>query len=324
MAWQNPSNRRLHGVLMTCGIVAMVLSVPAISNACCFLDRLFGCGRPTYCAPAAAPACAPCAPACAPCGQTCGYVPSYQTYYRPVPVVTYRPVTACDPCSGCCTTSYMPSRAWGYQACLLPTTTYRVAYSPCATTCAPCGGYTGCATGCSPCGTGGCGVATYGASTGCSSCSVPTAGPMAPVPSAADMSAPAMGTPGTVVPGTTTAPSGPTYEGGAPGPAPKVTPAPAAPGASGTSTEGSLGRGISSDRVVPRAVVPSVPAGDRGLRSNITIPTQPPETPNRTTMRSVRTAAYHQDIPMANAARAARPGYNPEGLDDSGWRQARD
>jgi hypothetical protein len=318
--------QELRGWMMTLGVGAILLGAPAASNACCFLDSLFGCGRTTYYQPvAAAPACAPCAP----CGQTCQYTPQtyFRTYYRPVPVLAYRPVAACDPCGGA-TTAYQPVRSWGYQACLVPYTTYRVGYSvPCATGCAPC--MTGCSSlsGCSSCGSYG--ATTYGApASGCSSCGAPAASTTltpTPMPRADDMSAPSINSPASPAPGTT-------YEGGAAGPGLRngngaapgtvITPAPVnsatQPGAA--APESRVRSPIQPEQSSQRPIVPGVPARDNGLRYNIQVPPQPPETPNRVTSRPVQQAAHYQLI----AAPKAAPAYSPEGLDDSGWRQSHD
>lgn len=119
----------MRGVVMSCGVAVMLLAAPAQSNACGFLDCLFGCGgaaQTTYRAPYApqtyAPVYAP---------QTCRYVPQtcYRTVYRRVPVTTYRAVTGSNPCTGCPVTYYRPVTAWTSQAYSIPYTTYRLVYS---------------------------------------------------------------------------------------------------------------------------------------------------------------------------------------------------
>ncbi len=150
------SVEKFRGLALACGAAMMLLAMPGEGKACCCLDGLFGgcCGgaaKTTYAPPyaptyaAAYPSCgcaAPCsscgcAAPCSSCGcaapcatcapQTCMYLPQtyYRTYYRPVAVTAYSPVTTCSPCSGCCT-SYYPTTAWSYQPCLVPYTTYRV------------------------------------------------------------------------------------------------------------------------------------------------------------------------------------------------------
>jgi hypothetical protein len=149
--------QRLRGVVIACGVAAMLLSAPAESNACC--DWLFGGWgaqttyrapyfAPTYAPAYSAPACSSCAPqsyapaystsACTSCApQTVRYVPQtyYRTVYRQVPVTTYGAFSGCDPCTGCPVTYYRPVTSWAYQAALMPYATYRIvysdAYSPC-------------------------------------------------------------------------------------------------------------------------------------------------------------------------------------------------
>jgi hypothetical protein len=57
---------------------------------------------------------------CTYCPQTC-----YQTAYRQVPVTVYRPVTACDPCTGCPVTTMQACTTTTVQAYRVPVTTYR-------------------------------------------------------------------------------------------------------------------------------------------------------------------------------------------------------
>ena len=87
-----------------------------------------------------------CRPArCPPCTP----IATYRISYRPVPTVAYMPVVGIDPCSGCAVTTYRPTRAWTYQAALVPYPNYQVGYDPivgygaCGSCggCAPCGGY---------------------------------------------------------------------------------------------------------------------------------------------------------------------------------------
>lgn len=128
-------------------IAVIALSVAAFSapqsDACEFLRRCFG--GATYYRPytaAYAPVC--CArPVCCP-QPTVSYMPQtcYRTVYQSVPVVAYRPVTACDPCTGCPRTVMQPVTSYVSQARLVGYTSYRpvVAASyagACATGCAP-------------------------------------------------------------------------------------------------------------------------------------------------------------------------------------------
>jgi hypothetical protein len=60
-------------------------------------------------------------------GQTVNYMPQtcYRTVYVNAPVVAYRPMSACDPCTGCATTVMRPVVSYVTQARLVPYTTYR-------------------------------------------------------------------------------------------------------------------------------------------------------------------------------------------------------
>ncbi len=103
--------------------------------------------------------------------QCCRYVPQtcYRTVYTNVPVTTYRPISSCDPCTGCVTTCMKPCTTYQRQAQSVPYTTYRMVcetrYTP-VTSCAP-----ACSTGCDMCScpTGSCttgSCATGGCATG--------------------------------------------------------------------------------------------------------------------------------------------------------------
>ena len=78
------------------------------------------------------------------CGQVVNYMPQtcYRTVYVNAPVVAYRPVTACDPCTGCPTTVMRPVTSFATQARLVPYTTYRpvvtAGYAPVVPACATC------------------------------------------------------------------------------------------------------------------------------------------------------------------------------------------
>ena len=105
------------------------------------------------------------APTCAP--QTCMYLPTtyYRTYYRPLAVTAYSPVTSCGACGCPCTTCYYPTTAWTYQPCLVPYTSYRVVYS---NPCSACG--CGCGSCCGGCGCGSCFGGCGSCGSGCGSC----------------------------------------------------------------------------------------------------------------------------------------------------------
>jgi hypothetical protein len=108
--------------------VATVLWLSAAeSRACGLLDWLFprrAAARTTFYAPATLTA------AYAP-AQTCYYLPqtSYRVTYQRVPVMTYRAVTACDPCTGAAVTTYRPVLGFTHEARMIPYTTYRIAYA---------------------------------------------------------------------------------------------------------------------------------------------------------------------------------------------------
>ena len=105
--------------------------------------------------------CSPCAtPGATTCfkpQQCCRYVPQtcYRTEYCNVPVTTYRPVTTCDPCTGCTTTTMKPCTTYQRQARQVPYTSYRMVcetrYTP-ITSCQP----AMCAPCSNPCGMGAC------------------------------------------------------------------------------------------------------------------------------------------------------------------------
>ncbi|MGD9723060.1 MAG: hypothetical protein AB7O59_17185 [Pirellulales bacterium] len=140
-------------------IVLTCLSLPASqADACEFLRRCFGGHQAAYYAPPA-PVCCP-QPACCP-QPTVSYMPQtcYRTVYQNVPVVAYRPMTACDPCTGCPRTVMQPVTSYVAQPRLVAYTSYRPVVtanycpSPCATGCAPVtAAYapSPCATGCAP------------------------------------------------------------------------------------------------------------------------------------------------------------------------------
>jgi hypothetical protein len=122
------------------GAVAVAFcSLPGESQA---IFHWFGacCGRaaPVAVAPVTVAPAVAATPSCDPCAQTVAYVPTtaYRVQYVSTPVVTYRPVTACAPCTGL-TTSYMPVTAYQTTAQYVPYTTYRITYPaavPVATT----------------------------------------------------------------------------------------------------------------------------------------------------------------------------------------------
>ncbi|MGC3966983.1 MAG: hypothetical protein QM775_06315 [Pirellulales bacterium] len=106
---------------------------------------------------------------CTPQGQqlVCNYVPQtcYRTQVVQVPVTTYRPVTSCDPCTGCQTVCMKPQVCYQQQVKYVPYTSYRLQYSlqqpTCGTTSmtyyaptAAAAAYVAPASGCSSCNAG--------------------------------------------------------------------------------------------------------------------------------------------------------------------------
>lgn len=124
----NRNYRRLRFWATMPAIAALLM--PADAQA------IFGCLQKRYDAAAAQYG----ANVCTPQGQqlVCNYVP--QTCYRAqmvsVPVTTYRPVTSCDPCTGCQTTCMRPQVCYQQQVKYTPYSTYRLQYSLQQPTCA--------------------------------------------------------------------------------------------------------------------------------------------------------------------------------------------
>ena len=213
----NRNYRRLRFWATMPAIAALLM--PADAHA------IFGCLQRRYDAAAAQYG----ANVCTPQGQqlVCNYVP--QTCYRAqmvsVPVTTYRPVTSCDPCTGCQTVCMRPQVCYQQQVKYTPYSTYRLQYSLQQPTCA-----TTATTYYAPVA-----AATYAApATGCSSCN-----------SGATTTyyAPAVATPSPVTYGSNYAPAA-TY----------------APATSATPTYG----GASSMRPAAGYAYPSTPAGIGG------------------------------------------------------------
>lgn len=130
--------RTTRATMLACSAAAVLLAVPAQGWGCPLLDCLFGWARrcpPAYqtAYPTAvyAPVASTATSACP--SQTCYYVPQtrYRTVSQCVPVTTLRPVTCCDPSTGCPVTTYRPVTVWTTQSRLVPYTTYRVVSAPC-------------------------------------------------------------------------------------------------------------------------------------------------------------------------------------------------
>ncbi|MEI8374224.1 MAG: hypothetical protein WCJ35_15485 [Planctomycetota bacterium] len=361
MNWTN-----LRRVMITCCATAVLLGAPRHGWAECALwNWLFGNGQTTYAAPYCPPnvyvptalacGCAPtqCAPTqCAPAQpacQSCTPTATYRISYRPVPTVAYMPVVGIDPCSGCAVTTYRPTRAWTYQASLLPYSTFRVGYAPvgfgsCGS-CAPNNGYSASYGGCVPRGMGGCsscntGVSSgYVPSNGCSSCAsspVPLSG--TPLPRPSDMSQPPVASPPLTAPSLPATIGPPTAAPLTPGSSlevpktygPGATSAPISPSAPGAGTSsGTFYRGPVSNEgssgVEPLRIqnIPPISNGPQLSPS----PNARPEKENRTTSRHVLQATYFQllqsppaSVPAQMIATPVRT--TPQPVDDSGWQHA--
>ncbi len=173
------ANSKTRKILLVCCVAAVILLIaPAASQACGCFDWLWGCCGSRAAAPTYAPAYSVQYPLAA---QTCNYVPqtSYRTVLRTVPTTVYRPVSYCDPCTGCARITYRPITSYVRSAQLVPYTTYRPVwtsscYTPCATPCA-----TTCGTTCGS----SFGTTIYaGAASDCSSCVSTPATTLAPTP----------------------------------------------------------------------------------------------------------------------------------------------
>jgi hypothetical protein len=301
--------------VLACGMAVVLLGAPARSDA--FFCNWFGCGgcfgvnRTTYrplfsglgCC--AAPACNPCAT------QTCNYVP--QTCYRSqcvnVPVTTYRPVSSCDPCTGCPVTTLRPTTSFVQQVRYVPYTTYRPA---CTTGCAPAVATTVAA----PVATTYYSTTIQANAAPASNCCTPAAATVpattysAPVTSYAPTTvAPATVVPSTVVPSTVT-------------PAIPVTPAPTLNGTPAVPQSYDANRpGPSYQPLKPIPQNGDSGSATPGSSSSNSYPllsdphsrtTSLPQTPRLEAERSLVTPAVY-----------VAPSKTEQTLDDSGWRAAR-
>ncbi len=110
----------------------------------------------------------------------------YRPVTRAVQMTSYQPVTSCDPCSGCPTTTYRPVTVMGTQTCYIPQQPcQRTLYRPLSyrsffgggccsgTTTAYAAPRCGVSCGTSTCATGACGTASY-VDSGSSCCSTTT------------------------------------------------------------------------------------------------------------------------------------------------------
>ncbi len=286
--------------------------------------------------------------AAAPATTVCSYVPqtAYQAVYRPVPVTAYQPIATWDPCTGCTTTAYRPVIAWGYQAQLVPTTTYRMVCStPAVTYAPPAATYGSLGTPVWSSSVAGVGCGTCAPATGVPSLSpmpsplstppssgapMTTPGPVPSTPSAAGASG-ASGT-GLSAPGTSAAGSGGT--GGA---SPAASPAPSSPGTpSGTTPTYAPPPGSTTPPTGPLS--PSAPGrsgslfDSPGFRLRVTpgpatpssTPVAPSQgTPGRTALRPVIPASFVQEVPAVPARPVVRSSATGQPLDVGGWQPMR-
>ena len=283
------------------------------SQACGLWNWLFPnrAARTTYSAPGVA-APAPFA------GYTAAYAPHtafyapqtvYRTAYQRVPVVTYRPVGAVDPCTGCPTTTYRPVVGYAHQARMIPYTTYRIGYvnpaavalpAPVVASVAPAG-----------CPTSACGATTtYYPPAQPATVYYPPAQPTTvyypPAQPATVYYPPAQ--------------QSTTYY--AP-PANGALPGPAAPNAN-DSTPKTFENG-GNDASQDKTPLQPIPRLESQFNSTPMAPTLiDPE--NRTTSRAVRSAVHYQ--PVSEARTVAPAGMSSQAvapmLNDGGWRASRD
>ncbi len=290
----------------------------------------------------------PVAAAATPAATVCSYVPqtAYQAVYRPVPVTAYQPITTWDPCTGCATTAYRPVTAWGYQAQLVPTTTYRMVCTAPATTYAP------------P-------AVSYGTlaapvlsgsvvSPACGACApstgVPTLSPMpsplsTPLPSGTPMTVPGPvpsasaggGTSGAAGQAPASGATGTGGTAGATGAGPSTAPGPGAPASpSGTTPTYAPPPGSTTPPTGP--ISPSAPGrsgslfDSPGFRLRVspgsTMPSStpvspPPGRPGRTALLPVIPASFTQEARQTVAAPAARSHVTGQPLDVGGWQPVR-
>ena len=292
--------RNFHRIGASLSALAL-LAMPGQASACWFCHRpapVIANYAPAPCTSCATPVVANyapvvAAPACAPCTQTCNYVPQtcYRSVITSVPVTTYRPVSTCDPCTGCPRTVLQPVTAYMQQTQLVPYTSYRPVmstscYSPCAT---------------SPCASGACGTAVTAAyapaySSGYAPMSMssyaPTSTYAAPAPSCC-------GTPSVAAPPTVITPA----------PAAPATIVPADPASvpptlesTGTIQESSAIKSESRLQVTPIPPMQSPASAPRELSPQ-----------DRSAARPLRGWSY---VPVAQGA-------NAPPVEDSGWRSSR-
>jgi hypothetical protein len=297
------ANHMAKSLVIACGMAVSLLGAPSESQALfhnwfgCGGCGLFGANRTTYrplfsglgCC--ASPVCNTCAtPACGTCAtQTCNYVP--QTCYRSqcvnVPVTTYRPVSSCDPCTGCPVTTLRPTTSFVRQVRYVPYTTYRPV---CTTGCAPAVATTIAAP-----------AATAYYPTTIQANAAPAASCCTP---AASVSVPATtyGAPTTMTPATPVIPA---------------TPIPALNGTPAIPQNYDANRQSPSDQ----QQLKPIPQSDSTQGANSTRPLL--SDPYSRTTRLPATEPVDHERPLVTHAVFASPSKSDETLDDGGWRAAR-
>ena len=363
MSW----NKHRGIAIAFCAAFFAISSAATSRAGCC--DWLFGKGQTTYSMPYTAPtvyvsnySVVPAQPACgcatvanyASACSTCAPTTAYRIAYRPVPTVTYMPVTSVDSSSGCAVTMYQPARTWTYYGSLVPYTAGYAApaYPGCGSCsscggcsscgCAPPSGYSSCYGGCSTCGVpaGGCSscsagvTASYAAApSGCSSCGV--GGTVLPGP--AEMSQPPVSPSTTIIPSAPVTLGTPALAPTAPIEAPAKTyapnsgEAPVAPGApaaaNGSSTDNRsfrLPAATEAGRTIDPPHVQGVPPVVEGPKLMAPTPAPLPEGSDRVTSLPVIRASYFQLLAPPPATVPAQTVSAPSAssnlpADDAGW-----
>lgn len=300
------------GMVMACGMAVALLGSPAESKALfcnwfgCGPCGLFGANRTTYrplfsgwgCC--AAPACNPCAT------QTCNYVP--QTCYRSecvnVPVTTYRPVSSCDPCTGCPVTTLRPTTSFVRQVRYVPYTTYR---PTCTTGCAPAVATTVAA----PVATTYYPTTIQANAAPAASCCTPAAPSIPTTSYAAPAYAPPAVAPTTVVP-STVAPTTPVIP---------ATPAPALNGAPGVPQSYDANRPSQPYQELKPIPQDSTGHSTQGSSSSSHYPLL--SDPHSRTTSLPAAPRLEVERPLVMPAVYVAPAKAEETLDDGGWRAAR-
>lgn len=149
--------RKMRIAVASACVTSLILAAPRESHAIFHWLRNLCCGETSVAPAYAAAAYSPMNP-CNPTPVVANYVPQicYRTQYVSVPVSTYQPVTACNPCTGLPVTTMRPAINYMRQPQLVPYTAYRVVYS-------------------SPLVAGGTQTVNYAPTSGCSNCGTASA-----------------------------------------------------------------------------------------------------------------------------------------------------